>query len=273
MEDRTRLGRGLEEISQLYLSDRPRDPALRERRHEKTALRRTIIRILYPTSPALKSCLAANFALELAKGRHPVTIRDGFEGKGVYDMLRQMADLDLNPGAATVRLYGLPDIVVYPFDAQQERLPEGGAAEMHPVEKGGCMLLNLSDTLESVVQGEVFFDAVLMTGVDEASLLQCYAFIKVIWEREASIRVHIVVDNPGTEACGHEIFSRLSGFVKAKLSGDLNLLGFLMHDDLLEKSMSEHKPLVLSHEHSAARESIIAVARAFQQTMQMKSAR
>lgn len=274
MEDRTRLGRGLEEVSQFYLSDRPREISAKERKPEKAVLRRSIIRILYPSLPAIKSCLAANLALELAKDRHHVMVRDGFERQGVQDMLQKTANPDLNPGAATVRLYGLPDIIVYPPDAPPAVHAGENIADGHFAEKGSCVILNLPDSLESVARGEIFFDAIIMAGVDEASLLQCYAYIKVIWERDPSIRIHIVIDDPGTDVRGHEIFTRLSGFIKKCFSGDLNLLGYLMHDDLLEMSIEEHNPLVLRHENSVAKDSIMAIGRALLQTItQLNTAR
>jgi len=264
MEERKRLGRGLEDVSRFYLSSRPRGASERTRKSDSQPVTRHVIRIFYPGSSLIKSCFLANFALELARNRFHVDIWDGDRSEGIRvgTMLQQVVRQGLYPGAGTVKLYGLPDILVYDADVQ----PEG---KLHDLKESSCLerdrffLVSTPDSLESVLEWDTAFDAILLAPIDGASLLRCYAYCKVMWERDPSSRVHIAFDNPGSETRAHEIFSRFSGFVKERLSRDPHFLGCLVHDDLLEGSIAEHKPIVLSYEASAAKDSLLAMSASF----------
>ncbi len=265
MEERTRLGRGLEEISQLYLSDRPRETSGREHKPEPAPRQRRVTRIIHPGSRMLKSCFLANLSLELSKCQVPVVVWDDAarENIGTGSMLGKVLSEDLNPDAGTVRLYGLPDILVYQGDSGSSERLEALAQDLMGSGRGPGIFMSINDTIESVIQGGIMFDAVLLSGIDESSLLRAYAFIKVIWERDPSAGISIVFHEPGSADRAQDMFSRLSGFVKGRLSGELGFLGHLAHDDLLDRSMEERKPIVLWHEQSESKDSITAVSTAF----------
>jgi hypothetical protein len=265
MEERTRLGRGLEEVSRFYLSDRPREGAHKEPAPEAATVERRVVRVFHPGSPLIKSIFTANFALELARRRCPVSVWESPEGEnaGVRDMMEALVRPDLVPETLAVRLYGLPDILIHEAEGLGEgRLEELAAKASAP---GGqdCLLISLPDTVESVIRQAVPFDAIMLCPLEEAALLKAYAFIKVIRESDPPSRIHIVFDSPPSGERAREVFTRLDGFMKERLLGSLSWLGVLERDEAFEKSASERMPLVLSHTPSAARDSITAVSDAF----------
>jgi hypothetical protein len=213
----------------------------------------------------LKSCLLANISLELARHRVPVVIRDDAAGDniGTGSMLGPVLSEDLNPEAGTVRLYGLPDILVYQGDGgSAEALDDPGRAPTG-ADAAPVVFVSVNDTVESVVSGGGVFDAVLLSGLDEHSLLRSYAFMKVIWERDPSAWIGMVLHEPVSAGHAQEMFSRLSAFVRDRLSGEPAFLGRLAHDDLLDRSMEERRPLVLWHEQSEAKDCLVSVSEAF----------
>jgi len=113
------------------------------------------------------------------------------------------------------------------------------------------------------MQADIPFDAIVLCPLDEASLLKAYAFIKVIREADGAGRIHVVFDDPPTEARALEVFSRLDGFARERLQCPLSYLGALLHDEALERSVEERMPVVLTRKASASRDSITALGEAF----------
>lgn len=270
MEERTRLGRGLEDVSQFFLSDHPREAPGRDKKPD-AGERRRHIRVMAPGSASAKPSFIANFALELVRNRFSVVVWDGFEaeGLGTGSMLKDLMDPDLNPGAGTVRLYGLPDILVYDAALQ----PQGRLEELVDGPGDRLVLVNAPDTVESVADAPVPFDTVYITPVDEHSLLRCYASLKIMLRRDPLTKVYLVLDTPEVRADALDMFTRFAAFVKERLSGHVHLLGCLVRDDLFDRSMSEHRPLVLRHEPSAAREAFASMGRSFLESRQSVRAR
>lgn len=207
----------------------------------------------------------ANLSLELARSRRPAVIWDGDGGEGsrIADMMEGVVRPDLVPGALAVRLYGLPDVLIHRPATHLGEKPGEFVRAAAPSEGGGFLLLSLSDTVESIMQGDVPFDAVVLCPPDEASLLKAYAFVKVIREKDPASRVYLVFDGlpPGEKA--RETSFRFEGFLREKLPGWLACLGSLHRDETLERSMEERLPAVLGHGVSAYRDSLQAVSAAF----------
>jgi hypothetical protein len=268
MEERTRLGRGLEEVSRFYLSGRPRDAAAKETASAACAAApagRRVVRVFHPGSAGMKSLFVANFALELARSRRPVAVWDGSacEGAGVRDMMEGVIRSDHVPDALTVRLYGLPDITVLePADQPGESLRDLALQAGRP-EGRDVLLISLPDTVESIVGASVPYDAIMLCPLDEASLLKVYAFVKVIRESDPASMVYVAFDGPPSEERALDVFSRFDAFARERLLGELRHLGTLAHDEALTRSREERMPLVLTHGVSVARDGMVAVSRAF----------
>jgi hypothetical protein len=267
MEEKTRLGRGLEEVSRFYLSERPREAAVQEPAPAGPHEGRRVVRVFHPCSSRAKSLFIANFALELARARLPVALWDGGgeEGADALHMLGGLVSQDPVPGALAVRLYGLPEILVHkPQSHTEEKLRSLARDASSPGGKG-FLLISLPDTVESVIRSDTPFDAVMLCPLDEASLLKTYAFIKVIRESDPAGRLYVAFDGPPPEEA-REMFSRLDGFMRERLLGPLSYLGALQHDESLERSDRERMPVVLGHGESAARDSLTAICGAFLQS-------
>ncbi|HNU74558.1 MAG TPA: hypothetical protein PKM95_06890, partial [Deltaproteobacteria bacterium] len=115
MEQVNRLGRGIEDVSRLYLSDTPRSDGDKGEKGEAALRRRRVVRIINPGSALMGAFFTANFSLELARHRHRVAIFDGeaHETDGVEAMLRNVVYPESGAEVLSVRLYGIPDISLY----------------------------------------------------------------------------------------------------------------------------------------------------------------
>lgn len=265
MEKTTSLGRERENVSRFPLSERPREAADHWPEPVAATEGRRVVRVLHPCSPLDKALFMANFSLELARSRRPAVIWDGDGGEGsrVADMMEGIVRPDLVPGALAVRLYGLPDVLIHGPATHPGEKPGEPARAVAPPEGEGFLLLSLPDTVESIVQGDVPFDAVVLCPPDEASLLKAYAFVKVIREKDPASRVYLVFDGQPPGEKPRETASRFEGFLREKLPGWLACLGSLHRDETLERSMEERLPVVLGHGVSAYRDSLQAVSAAF----------
>lgn len=207
----------------------------------------------------------ANLALEIARSRRPAALwdEDGGEGARIADMMKGVIRPDLVPDALAVRLYGLPDVLVHgPAFSPAKKLGDLARAATLP-EGEGFLLVSLPDTVESIAQGDIPFDWVVLCPLDETSLLKAYAFIKVIRGKDPASRVYLVFDGQPSGQKARETASRFEGFVRERLPGWLACLGSLHRDETLERSMEEHLPVVLGHGACASRDSLQAVSAAF----------
>ncbi len=267
MDEKNRLGRGLKDVSRFYLSDSPREEVRGKEPGRDPSLPRQcrVVRVICPASALMGAFFTANFSLELARHRHRTAVFDvsGRDGEGVEAVLREVAHPDPASGCLWVRLYGLHDIPVYCSGSAgeaglSERLSESAGHQGHR-----WAVVNSPFCLDSLEKSPVNFDALLLSTLDEASLLQCYACTRVIVQRDPQAGVSLVLVEPASDEQARGVFSRFSAFVKERLGVSVAYLGHLLRDEALERSLSGHRPLVLGFEPSPARESLAAVSRAF----------
>lgn len=263
MEERSRLGRGLEEVTRLYLSDslsedaRGTDPDRVRQRQGR------LIRVIHPGSALLGAFFTANFSLELLRHGCRVAVHDCASGEGdrVEAMFGRALCQDQASGVPVVRLYGLGEIPVYPGgvrDAQilpEDAVPEDTGDRWVLVHAPGC--------LDEISHGTVDFEVVLLSALDWPSVLQCYAWLKVLAQGGIKRPVSLAFVGPFSEAQGRESFSRFSSFVAKRLGITPDYLGGLVRDEIMERSVTDREPLVLGHEPSVARDSLMAVCSAF----------
>ncbi len=276
MDEKSRLGRGLKDVSRFYLSDSPREEPQEEPGEEvrgKEPDRRDlprprqcrVIRVICPASALMGAFFTANFSLELVRHRHRTAVFDlsGRDGEGVSAVLRDVAHPDPASGSLWVRLYGLHDIPVHCSGPDGEaELPERlNEPDGHQGDRWA--IVNTPFCLDSLAKSPVDFDALLLSTTDEASLLQCYACTRVIVQRDPQAGVSLVLVEPASVEHARGVFSRFSAFAKERLGVSVGCLGHLLRDEAMERSLSGHCPLVLGHEPSSARESLAAMSRAF----------
>ena len=127
---------------------------------------------------------------------------------------------------------------------------------------GRWVLVHAPVCLEETAREAADCDAVILSGLDWPSVLQCYAWLKVLAQGGMKCPVSLAFVDPSSEAHGRESFLRFSSFVSERLGVSLEYLGCLVRDRIMERSITEREPLVLGHEPSAARDSLEAVCRA-----------
>ena len=263
MEERSRLGRGLEEVTRLYLSDTPRENARGTDPDREGQRQGRVIRVIHPGSALLGAFFTANLSLELLRHGCRVAVHDCASGEEdrVEALFGRALRRDRASGAPRVSLYGLGEIPVYPGGVRDaQALPEDAA----PEDAGGrWVLVHAPGCLDEVSPGAAYFEVVLLSGLDWPSVLQCYAWLKVLAQGGMKHPVSLAFVDPSSEAHGLESFSRFSSFVAKRLGISLDYLGGLVSDEILERSITDREPLVLGHEPSAARESLEAVCSAF----------
>ena len=252
MKDKPKLGRGLDDVSQHFLSRIPPRATLAL----ATPAWRSIA-VCHPGSLTLQSCLLTNLALELAKNRHQVRVQD-FTPPGearIKTLMGAIIPEEDSPGHTVIHLYGLPEIEIIESNLSEawlenqladrdENLPTGVLGRYFLVNAPG-------PSLEFFVKSRACNEYLLATKTDENSLLQAYAFCKVIRMKGAP-RIHLVLDDapPGEQA--DQIFRQFAGFVGHRLGCTLYLLGNLVHDERIQRSINEHMPLVLSQRGTEA---------------------
>ena len=251
MKDKPKLGRGLDDVSQHFLSRIPP--------HATVALVTpawSSIAVCHPGSLTLQSCLLTNLALEIAKRRNQVIVQD-FTPPGearIKTLMGAIIPEEDNPGHVIVHLYGLPEIEIIESNLSEAWLENQLADRDEDLPTGVLgryFLVNAPGPLEFFLKSLVCNEYILVTKTDENSLLQAYAFCKVIRDKGAS-RIHLVFDDapPGEQT--DRIFRQFAGFVGHRLGCTLRLLGNLVHDERIQRSIKEHMPLVLSQDGTEA---------------------
>jgi MinD-like ATPase involved in chromosome partitioning or flagellar assembly len=107
---------------------------------------------------------------------------------------------------------------------------------------------------------------ILVSKPRRESLLISYAYIKVIVKKAPCTQVWMVMDEVLDRDVAVKAFTLLSQAVIHRLSHEshpLKFLGSIIHDQALGISLATHYPLVLSEQHSVARDSIIRITANF----------
>lgn len=264
MDDKPRQGRGLEEVSQFYLTSGRRDEPGRQIKAIKTHPARMPIKIIHPGSSLMQSCFLANFALELARNRIAVFVWDCLDRheNNTCALMKDLIPSCRDAAAATASLYGLPDIVIYKQSSHTDETLAGLVTTLNSLEDEGCLLVNTPGPLTAVLHDDLSADCMVMTRTDEQALLQCYAYIKVILNTSPG-DIFLIFDDPDGKEEPAALFSRFARFIEQKLNFPLHYLGSLRHDRYLEQSIEESRPLMLFQEPSEAKEDMASISRSY----------
>ncbi|MGD0821942.1 MAG: hypothetical protein ABSA71_14490 [Desulfomonilia bacterium] len=263
MKERPKLGRGLPDVSKFFLSD----ASHQEQNAGEVTCSTFAPESLYicsPGSPLIQSIVTANLALELARHGHRVRIQD-FSTSNETRLSTLMGSIlfrdDRDPGKAFVRLYGLPEIMIedgFSGDLGKEK-ESPHEAEPYRDDTGSLTLVN-APVLLDFIQGRAPSDEyIILTMTDEKSLLKCYAYIKVIHAHGESSRVHVVFDDAVNGINSDTVFRKFAGFINERLGFEVDYFGSLLHDEHLERSISEERPLVLFDGISITKDALIRI--------------
>jgi hypothetical protein len=266
MKERPKLGRGLQDVSRFFLTgalqsepDQAQVPSVH--------IDKRSLCVCCPVSPLIQASFAANIALELARHRLSVNIRDfslSEEARLSTLMHCVISEEDeRTTDKAFVRLYGLPEIVIQDM-GRNGIMQEGQGpgpdvhlkADEYPV---GYTLVNPASSLDFICEERPCDGYIVITKTDERSLLQCYAYIKVIHERSFSSRVHVVFDDTDARSNNDAVFKKLSRFIHDHLEFTVEFLGSLVRDEHFERSTTSQRPLVLLGGASVTKDALIRI--------------
>lgn len=262
MEERPKLGRGLEEVSQFYLTERRSDEPRRQIKPLKAHVARSVVRVCHPGACLVQSFFLANFALELARNRFGVFVWDCLDGSeaGIEAVMKSLISARNDSGEARVSLYGLPDIVIYRPDADSSIKHDGLTDIISSLDDDCYLLVN---TPASILDDGLDAETILMTQADEKALLACYAYIRVILKNGSPRDISLVFDDPGEKEHAQALFRRFAAFVGEKLHVTLRYLGALSHDEHFNQSIAQARPLMLLQKHSDTKEDMTSISRSF----------
>lgn len=264
VKDRPKLSRGLQDVSRIYLGGTSPQEPVDTGTCRKAAFERSIC-VCHPGAPLIQSAFIANLALECARHRCPVVVRDHAlsEETRLSTLMDSILILDdAHQGTGHVRLYGLPEILI---TGPGEEAPEkeecisgdGSGSPLHDADR--LVLINAPATLDFILDEGPFDEYVLLTALDEKSLLRCYAYAKTIHARNVSAGVQVVFGDTDAVSQGDAVFRRLSGFMQVRLGFMPGYLGGFAPDGHFERSLAEQRPLVLLGEASAAKDALTRI--------------
>jgi hypothetical protein len=265
MKERPKLGRGLQDVSKFFLTGTPQQEPGQTQVLSVHAGNKSIC-VCYPSSPLIQASFVANIALELARHRFPVFIRDFsvIEDARLSTLMYTVLSADeRTKDKAFVKLYGLPDIVIQDHVSRrltEERENSGPDAHSTADEvSAGVILVNPPAFLDFIREEMPCDEYVVITRMDESSLLQCYAYIKVIHERSFSSKVHVVFDHADAGSNNEVFFNKLYRFIHDHLEFAIDFLGSVPRDDNFERSITDQRPLVLFQGASVAKDSLARI--------------
>ena len=121
------------------------------------------------------------------------------------------------------------------------------------------MLVNPSASLDFIREEKPCDEYVVITRMDERSLLQCYAYIKVIHERSFSSKVHVVFDDADAGSNNEVFFKKLSRFIHDHLDFAIDFFGSVPRDEHFERSITDQRPLVLFGAASVTKDALTRI--------------
>jgi hypothetical protein len=265
MKERPKLGRGLQDVSRFFLTGAPQQEPDQAQAMPVHVGNKSIC-VCCPASELVQASFVANIALELARHRFCVLIKDFSltqEARLSTLMHTVLSEGERTTDKALVKLYGLPDIIIQDNGRQgltEEQKPPGpDACPVVDEDSAGFILVNPSASLNFIQEEKPCEEYVVITRTDERSLLQCYAYIKVIHERSFTSKVHVVFDDADEGSNNDAVFKKLSRFIHDHLGYIIDFLGSLVRDEHFERSITNQRPLVLLQGASVTKDALARI--------------
>ncbi|MGC9323659.1 MAG: MinD/ParA family ATP-binding protein [Desulfomonilia bacterium] len=260
-------GRRPEDVARYYLSDILSERAGENPQQAVTDHSRRV-HVCAPGSSAMAAFFLANLSLELARNRYPVIIHDPAEDGqiDVRALMMSVADQHTVPGILRVSLYGLPEILITRGEQGAEKCLGNSchtSTNVLDTQPEYVRLIGVPgsiDHLRGVGQGSY---VMMVSRQDDMSLLQCYAYVKVLAGKDPGVSISLVLDESEDSRTAHVRFQRFSDRVFTKCGVSIRYLGSLVHDACLGLSMVQGKPLVLFQDASSSKEQVISIAQEF----------
>jgi len=265
MKERPKLGRGLQDVSRFFLTGALQAETDKAQALSVHAGNRSIC-VCCPATPLIQASFAANIALELARHRFPVIMRDFslIEEVRLSTLMNAVLCQDeRTTDKVFVKLYGLPEIVIqdngFKVPTEEIEIQGSDARPLVDEDSAGFILVSPPASLDFIREEKPCDEYVLITRTEERSLLQCYGYIKVIHECSFSGRVRVVFDDADARSDNDAVFKRLSRFVHDHLGFTIDYLGILLRDEHFERSITDQRPLVLLNGASATKDALAGI--------------
>ncbi|NOZ86287.1 MAG: MinD/ParA family protein [Deltaproteobacteria bacterium] len=208
-----------------------------------------------------KSNLVANLAIGLAAAGRRILILDADLGLANIDLLFGLAPVktidDVLRGSAKlseILLEAYKNVYVLPASSGVAELVDldpsvryGLLHEIESLDKEFDVLL--LDTAAGISKSVLAFNGaadeiIIVTTIEPTAIIDAYATIKVL-RRESGIRTFSLIANDvSTAREGLEVYRRLGGAVDRFMDIRLDYLGYVLHDENLERAVKSKSPLM-----------------------------
>lgn len=88
---------------------------------------------------------------------------------------------------------------------------------------------------------------ILVTDNQPTSLVDAYALIKVVSEKDSDKRIRVIINSCASKREAEGVYTRLEGAVANFLKRKIEFLGYVIHDVYLAKSVTAQQPVVIKY--------------------------
>jgi len=286
LNDNKRLGKGLEDVSHLFLSSEETSPPSRREENpaenpagsRKDEATPRVVAVTGDHRCLEKSFLVCNLAVELARRRRKVGILDAdpsfpdqpfLWGRRPGDSLARLAE-DENGRQPEIVLEGPLGVRLLSLDVELSRLRELSEPSRERIWSGlrsfesgaGMILVNTPEPVHENARliHRLAHQIVVMVPSDPLGMMDAYSVIKRILAIQPSITLGIIVYQVRMVSEAQSIFEQMRQALGEFLNVTVVNLGYLYADINIERSILKRTPLCLTPARSRAAQCLAQIA-------------
>lgn len=224
-----------------------------------------------------KTSLAANLAVAMRQGGKNVLVVDADLGLSNIDVLLHLAPrytiqhvLKGEKPLKEVIIEGPHGIKILPAGSGvQELTALDEFQRLRILEEfntlGDDLDVLLIDTAAGVSENVAFFciaaqEIIIVTSPEPTAITDAYALIKVLSTRYQEKDFRVLVNSARGESEGLDVFRRLSVAAGRFLNVSLDYLGYVPHDDVVQRAVQAQMPFIDLSPHSPASRRVMEIA-------------
>lgn len=270
-----RLGRGLEEISQVFISaETSPEPSEQEITGETAPFPsqeslwvRNIptLAVMGPAGTPWGLFALTNISIELARQGHRVLVVDDDPGElNVTDLMglvdvESTGDVIFAGAAMGVKIAYRTAVLNDLLSRSSPPLEKGRSFWPEPYRQFDFILCHLplgrAQDAATLLEGATLCMA--MAGDDPEGMLQTYGGLKSLHRRHNHMELGLVIITEGDEESAARAFTKMAGNVKRFLDRSLVSYAYLKTEPAIEASIQERVPLVLNSPSSTVRKDLM----------------